>query len=83
MRPSPSIPSALCTLNKVISLLIYLIFVMRLGFKVANDRSDPFLRMIRTALDQEEDENSNGDSTETAEEIASGSLHQQKVQKNK
>ena len=56
---------------------------MRLGFKVANDRSDPFLRMIRTALDQEEDENSNGDSTETAEEIASGSLHQQKVQKNK
>ena len=58
-------------------------FVMRLGFKVANDRSDPFLRMIRTALDQEEDENSNGDSTETAEEIASGSLHQQKVQKNK
>ena len=60
-----------------------LFFVMRLGFKVANDRSDPFLRMIRTALDQEEDENSNGDSTETAEEIASGSLHQQKVQKNK
>ena len=58
-------------------------FVMRVGFKVANDRSDPFLRMIRTALDQEEDENSNGDSTETAEEIASGSLHQQKVQKNK
>ena len=56
---------------------------MRLGFKVANDRSDPFLRMIRTALDQEEDENSNGDSTETAEEFASGSLHQQKVQKNK